>query len=178
MTFLYYLGLSYLAANLITVGVYHGTRLASFSRIVGSHRIVPIVFALPLAIFVAAFELVAGATALAALFSQEMAKLTGLLFSASAAIALAFILYVRQLLRHPEGIASCGCSSFASPLTKRVCHSGADVAAGIAIGPGNDCLRICSQRVWYCVSPACDLGWNAGTDRKSAPGVHAASGWR
>ena len=117
MTFLYYLALSYLAASLVPIGVYHGARLGNFSLIVQSHRIVPAVVAVPLAILVAVFELAAGATALAALFNEEAAKVTGLLFSICAAVGLAFTLYVYRLLRHPEGITSCGCSSFASPLT-------------------------------------------------------------
>lgn len=117
MTFVYYLALSYLAASLVPVGVYHGARLGNFSRIVQSHRIVPAVIAVPLAILVAAFELVAGATALAALFNEEAAKAAGLLFSICAAVGLALALYVYRLLRHPEGITSCGCSAFASPLT-------------------------------------------------------------
>ena len=117
MIFIYYLALSYLAASLITAGLYHGTRLTSFSRIVRSHRTVPVVFALPLAILVSAFELVAGATALTGLFSEEVARVAGLLFSACAATGLAFALYVRRLLRNPEGITSCGCSAFTSPLT-------------------------------------------------------------
>ena len=117
MTFVYYLALSYLASSLVPTGVYHGARLGNFSRIVQSHRIVPAVMAVPLAILVAVFELAAGAMALFALFNEEAAKVTGLLFGICAAVGLALAIYVYRLLRHPEGITSCGCSAFASPLT-------------------------------------------------------------
>ena len=117
MIFVYYFALSYLAASLIPIGVYHGARLPNFSRIVKSHRMVPIVLAMPLVILVAAFELVIGAMALAALFNEEAARAAGLLFSICATVGLVFAFYVYRLLQHPEGITSCGCSSFASPLT-------------------------------------------------------------
>jgi hypothetical protein len=117
MTFIYYIALSYVAASLIASAVHHVTRLAGFSDIVRYHRIISPSFAMPLAIFVTVFELVVGSTALAALFIAEVSAQTPLLFSVCTATGLAFALYVRQLLRSPEGITSCGCSSFASPLT-------------------------------------------------------------
>lgn len=117
MTFIYYVALSYVAVSFIASGIHHATRLAGFSDIVRSHRIIPASLAMPLAILVTIFELAAGGTALAALFSAEVSAQTPLLFSVCTVTGLAFALYVRQLLRNPEGITSCGCSSFASPLT-------------------------------------------------------------
>lgn len=117
MIFLYYFALSYVAATLLASGVHHGTGLISFTRIVGSHRIIPVNVALPFAIFITCLELAAGGAAVAALFYEEMSVRAPLLFLLCALMGLAFAMYVRQLLRNPKGIASCGCSTFASPLT-------------------------------------------------------------
>jgi len=117
MTFTYYAALSYLAASLMASGVHHVTSLASFGGIVRSHRLMPSHLAMPLAILVTVFELVAAGTALVILFIGEIGAQAPLLFSICAVLGLAFALYVQKLLRHPEGITSCGCSSFAGPLT-------------------------------------------------------------
>ncbi len=117
MTFIHYIALSYVAASLMASGVHHVTRIAGFRDIVRSHRIIPAGLAMPLAILVTVFELLVGGTAIAALFRVEVSAQTPLLFSVCAVIGLAFALYVRQLFRSPEGITSCGCSSFDSPLT-------------------------------------------------------------
>jgi hypothetical protein len=116
MIFAYYLALSYIATSLLASGVHHGTRLARFSSIVRSHRMIPAGLATPLAILVTVFELAAGGAALAVLW-KETSVPAPLLFSICILIGLAFALYVRQLLRSPKGITSCGCSAFASPLT-------------------------------------------------------------
>ena len=117
MTFIYYVALGYIAAGLMASGIHHATRLAGFSHIVRSHRIFPAGMAMPLAFLVTIFELVAGSAAFGILFSREIAARAPLLFSICTVIGIVFTLYVRQLLRNPQGIASCGCSSFASPLT-------------------------------------------------------------
>ena len=121
MTFVYYLALGYLAAGLIASGIYHATRWTSFGEIVRSHRIVPVGLATPLAILITVLELVAGTAALGVLFSKEVAARAPLLFSVCTVLGIVFALYVRQLLRarahDPAGITSCGCSSFAGPLT-------------------------------------------------------------
>lgn len=117
MTFIYYLALAYLAAALIGGGIHHAARLTSFGDIVRSHRIIPARVAMPLTVVVTVFELAAGSVALVVLFREEIAPRASLLFSICTAIGLVFALYVRQLLRSPAGISSCGCSSFASPLT-------------------------------------------------------------
>ena len=117
MTFIYYVALSYIAASLLASGAHHGTRLGRFNETVRSHRIIPAGLAMPLAILVSVFELVVGGAALAALFSAGVSEQTSLVFSVCVVIGFAFAFYVRQLFRRPEGITSCGCSSFESPLT-------------------------------------------------------------
>src|SRR5687768_15185799 len=117
MTFIYYVTLGYLAVALMGGGVQHGARLTSFSDVVQSHRIIPARIAMPVAILVTVFELAAGGAALFILFSEDVAARAPVLFSICTVIGVVFALYVRQLLRNPRGITSCGCSSFASPLT-------------------------------------------------------------
>ncbi|HEU4795279.1 MAG TPA: MauE/DoxX family redox-associated membrane protein [Pyrinomonadaceae bacterium] len=117
MTFLHYLALGYLAAALLAGGIYHAARLTSFSDTVQSHRIIPASIAMPAAILVTIFELAAGGAALFILFSQDVAARAALLFSSCTVIGVVFALYVRRLLRNPQGSTSCGCSAFAGPLT-------------------------------------------------------------
>lgn len=117
MTFVYYVALGYLATGLLASGIHHAARLTSFSDIVRSHRIISARVAMPLTILITVLELAAGSAALVVLFSAEGNARAPLLFSICTAIGIVFALYVRQLLRNPAGITSCGCSSFASPLT-------------------------------------------------------------
>lgn len=116
MIFIYYVALSYIATSLLASGVHHGTRSARFSSIVRSHRMIPARFATPLAILVTVFELVAGGAAVAVMWKETTVP-APLIFLICILTGFAFALYVRQLLRHPQGITSCGCSAFASPLT-------------------------------------------------------------
>lgn len=117
MTFVYYLALGYLAAGLLASGIHHAAGWTSFREIVRSHRIVPVGLATPLAILITVVELVAGSAALGVLFSDKVAARAPVLFSVCTVLGIAFALYVRRLLRNPTGITSCGCSSFAAPLT-------------------------------------------------------------
>ena len=117
MTFVYYVALGYLATGLLASGIHHAARSTSFSEIVRSHRIIPARVAMPLTILITVLELTAGTAALVVLFSAEGNARAPLLFSICTVIGIVFALYVRQLLRNPAGITSCGCSSFASPLT-------------------------------------------------------------
>lgn len=117
MTFVYYLAVGYVAATLLTSGMSHGMGLAGFRDVVRSHGFVPASLATPVAAFVTILELAAGGAALAVLLSEEAAARASLLFAVCAVMGVAFALYVRRLLRRPEGITSCGCSPFESPLT-------------------------------------------------------------
>ncbi len=118
MTFIYYATVSYLAASLISSGLHHGTKIAGFSEIVQSHRVVPRMIAPLITMLVTLCELAAGGAALAALFSPKIAVWASLIFAGCTAMGLAFSIYVSRLLRDPEGITSCGCSAFSSPLTR------------------------------------------------------------
>ena len=118
MTFIYYATVSYLAASLISSGLHHGTRIAGFSEIVQSHRVVPRVIAPVITTLVTLCELAAGGAALAVLFNEKVAVWASLIFAGCIAMGLVFSLYVGRLLRDPEGITSCGCSAFSSPLTR------------------------------------------------------------
>jgi hypothetical protein len=117
ITFIYYIALGYVAAGLTAGGLYHAARLTSFSETVQSHRIIPAGIAMPAAILVTIFELAAGGAAILVLFSDDVAAHAPLLFVICAVSGIVFALYVRQLLRNPRGITSCGCSAFAGPLT-------------------------------------------------------------
>jgi uncharacterized membrane protein len=117
MTFVYYLTLGYAAATLLTSGIGHGLGFVSFRDIVRSHDIIPADFAAPAAALVTALELVAGVASLVVLWSEEAAAWASLLFAVCAVAGGAFALYVCRLLSRPDGITSCGCSAFVSPLT-------------------------------------------------------------
>ncbi|MGA7733370.1 MAG: MauE/DoxX family redox-associated membrane protein [Chloroflexia bacterium] len=117
MTFAYYLSLAYVAATLLTSGIGHVLGFARFRALVGSHGIIPARFATLVLIIAATFEVAAGSTAVAMLLNTEIAPFAPLLFAIVAALACAFALYIRLLLRRPVGVTSCGCSPFAGPLT-------------------------------------------------------------
>lgn len=117
MTFFYYLSLGYVATTLLTSGLGHALWIGNFRDLVRSHSIIPAGLVTATAFLVVAFELVAGGSSLAVLLKEEVAALASLLFAVCAAAGVAFAFYIRRLLRRPEGIASCGCSLFASPLT-------------------------------------------------------------
>lgn len=117
MTFIYYVALGYVAAALTAGGIHHATKLTGFSETVRSHRIVPAAIATPVAILVTIFEIAAGGAAVFMLFSENAAAHARLLFSICSVSGVLFALYVRRLLRNPQGISSCGCSAFAGPLT-------------------------------------------------------------
>ena len=71
-----------------------------------------------IAVGVCGFELLAGGVALFCLqHSAAVAMQIWVLVSAAVA-GTAFWLYIRQLLRKPAGVTSCGCSPLAAPVTR------------------------------------------------------------
>lgn len=117
MTFLYDLSLAYVAATLVISGIGHVLGFAHFRDLIRAHNIIPARLAVATAVLVIGFELVGAVTSLAVLLNENIAVRASLLFAVCAAAGGAFAFYIRRLLRHPEGITSCGCSPFADPLT-------------------------------------------------------------
>jgi hypothetical protein len=117
MTFVYYLSLSFIAATLLASGSGHLFGFSGFRAVMQSHNVVRPGFTTLVAIVISVFELVAGSASLVALLSNGTTPLTALLFVLCAIAGCAFVWYIRQLLRNPTGIASCGCSPLTSPLT-------------------------------------------------------------
>jgi uncharacterized membrane protein len=117
MTFVYYLSLSFVAAMLLASGIGHLLGWGRFGALVRSHRVVPASLTTAVALLVGVFELASAGIALAALSSSAASTLAVPLFVVCAAAGCVFVWYVRQLLRNPAGIASCGCSPLPGPLT-------------------------------------------------------------
>ncbi|HEX8071329.1 MAG TPA: MauE/DoxX family redox-associated membrane protein [Pyrinomonadaceae bacterium] len=117
MTFIYYLSLGYVAATLLTSGIGHALGAARFRDLVRAHDIIPRDLVPATTLLVIAFELIAGAGALAVLLKAELVARAALLFAGCAVAGGAFACYIRRLLRRPGRVSSCGCSPLAGPLT-------------------------------------------------------------
>ncbi|MGH2941847.1 MAG: MauE/DoxX family redox-associated membrane protein [Solirubrobacteraceae bacterium] len=121
-------GFAYLAATLLASAAGHLAALARFRDLVRSHAILPPRLVMPGVLGVLGFELVGGVAAL--LFAVERRPPTApvvVLCAASAVAGLAFVLYVRRLLR-TVAAAPCGCSPLSGPTTSASLVLGAALA--------------------------------------------------
>lgn len=116
--FVRYFGLMYIAAVLLLSGIGHVVRLTSFRELIDEQRVLPARLAGVIAVAVCALELVAGAAALVALADPANGMLRTLVFIGAAGLGAAFWVYLRQLLRQPGLVRSCGCSPLSAPLTR------------------------------------------------------------
>lgn len=107
---------AFLAGVWLVAGFGHLLRPRQLPRAIVAHRVIAPVWAWPAAVLVTAAELALGAGALLALVRGEPVASAAAL--GSAALALAFLLYLGRLLsRGPAAGASCGCSPWAAPVT-------------------------------------------------------------
>jgi hypothetical protein len=131
--FLLFFALAYIAALFLASAGGHVLRLKSFRQLIQEHRIVSAAPAGLIAAVVCGFELSTGWAALFSLgqFASSRMRISVLISAALAGSA--FWLYVRQLLRKPTGVTSCGCSPLAAPLTR----------ASLAPSIGVVCISAC-----------------------------------
>jgi hypothetical protein len=111
------LGLAYVTVTLMTSGAGHLVRPAVFRAVVRRHGIVPVRLAAPVAAATVVAELSLGTTAAVLLIRGPGTGPAAALFVATTLMGLAFLVYVRRLLRVPAGDVGCGCSPLAGPLT-------------------------------------------------------------
>jgi hypothetical protein len=116
-TFVYRFGLAYIAAALLTSGIWHLVGFSHFRALVRSHGLLPGAAAPAVAGLVLVLELGAGAVAATRALGGGPPAYDPWLFAASAGLGAAFTLYVCRLLQTPARGAACGCSPIESPLT-------------------------------------------------------------
>jgi hypothetical protein len=116
-TFAFRTSFAFLGAVLLSTGIGHAVGLARFAALVRAHGIVPAPWSLPVAAAVAALEIGLGGAIAFAVFGPAAHLAPWALALGSAACGVAFLGYLRRLLRQPDRAQSCGCSPLASPLT-------------------------------------------------------------
>ncbi len=120
--FVYGLSFTFLSAMLLVSGLGHATRLARFRSTLRDHGIVPHAQSGLIAALVTGLELLTGAVVASVFLSPAtappyVAAAAPSSVAASAALGVAFLLYLRRLLRQPPRAVSCGCSLFSGQLT-------------------------------------------------------------
>lgn len=110
-------GLAYVATTLLASAVSHAVQFGSFRELVRDHAIVASRRAPLTAALTMIGEATAGAAALVLLLRQPAAAATLLLFTATGAMGVGFLFYIRRLLRRRHSGLGCGCTPLSSPLT-------------------------------------------------------------
>jgi hypothetical protein len=123
------LGLAYAATTLLASGVSHGIGFGSFRNLIRDHAIIPSRAAPLVAAATLLAELAAGTMALVLLLRRSATVPTLLFFAAIGALGVAFVFYIRRLLRRPHTTSGCGCTPLSSPLTPASQLPGAALAA-------------------------------------------------
>jgi hypothetical protein len=112
--FVYGLSFTFLSAMLLISGVGHATRFARFRSTLRDHGIVPHAHSGLIAALVTGVELLTGAVVASVLVSPATAPPY---VAVSAALGVAFLVYLRRLLGQPPRALSCGCSFLSGQLT-------------------------------------------------------------
>jgi hypothetical protein len=122
--FVFGLSFTFLSAMLLISGVGHVTRFARFRSTLVDHGIVPRAYSGLIAAVVTAAELLTGAVMASVLVSPAIAPpyvaaaaRARSYVAVSAALGVAFLVYLRRLLRQPPRALSCGCSFLSGQLT-------------------------------------------------------------
>lgn len=120
--FVYGLSFTFLSVMLLISGVGHATGFARFCTTLRDHGIVPHAHSGLIAAVVTGVELVTGAVLASVLVSPAIAPpyvaaAARSYAAVSAALGVAFLLYLRRLLRQPPRALSCGCSFLSGQLT-------------------------------------------------------------
>ena len=97
-------------------GLNHLLRFNQFRSVLRSHGAFPPALTVPIASVVCVSELALAAATGFVLFGARPLWARSV-FLAAAICGVAFTIYLRILLRHPQGVNSCGCSPFESPLS-------------------------------------------------------------
>ena len=115
--FVYGLSFAFISAMLLAGGLVHAIRFARFRGILRDHGTVPHAGSGLVAAFVTGAELLIGALFGGVLLLPAAARPRVALTVASGALGVAFLLYLRRLLRQPPRALSCGCSFLSGQLT-------------------------------------------------------------
>jgi hypothetical protein len=142
IAFAHVFALAYVAATLLTSGVGHLVAPRRFARVLHAHGLLPPRAASGVAAVVPVLELAAGALALTAILRRDdpqVSVLALLAHGAGAMAGVAFLLYVRRLLRATDGVASprvasCGCTPLDAPLTSMSAAPAAGLLTACAVG--------------------------------------------
>lgn len=139
--FAYGLSFAFLSAMLLASGVGHAVAFARFRTLIRGHGIVLGPWSGLVAAVVTASELGIGAAMVGVLLRPASSPLGATLAAGSAVAGLAFLLYLRRLLRQPVRTHSCGCSPLASPLTGVSLVPSASLLMASAVGLGTVLLQ-------------------------------------
>jgi hypothetical protein len=123
--FIYGLSFAFISAMLLVSGLGHATRFARFRSTLRDHGIVPHAHSGLIAAFVTGVELLTGAIVASVLIlpaampphDAAAAPPYVAVTIASAALGIAFLMYLRRVLRQPPRALSCGCSFLSGQLT-------------------------------------------------------------
>jgi hypothetical protein len=134
LTFAWYFSVAFIAATLIVSGAGHVIGFARFVTTIRSHGLVPVRYAIGVAALVTVFEVAGGGLALAVLGLNDSTTLGAITFAACTVMGVAFLLYIRLLLKRPHTVASCGCSPLPSAVTPASLAPSAGLTATSCLG--------------------------------------------
>jgi hypothetical protein len=119
------MGPAYVAVTLLASGVGHVVRFGAFRDLVRTHGLIPARLAPAVALVTVLAEVGFGAAALFLVPPGSRSGTYVVIFAGPVVLGLAFVGYVRQLLRSRSRATSCGCSPLAGPLTSAALLPGA-----------------------------------------------------
>jgi hypothetical protein len=127
------MALAYLVAALLASGINHVVRFGSFRDVVRGHGLIPLRFTPLVALLTVVAEIGLGSAALIVM-PQRPSGAAVVVLAGAAALGLAFVGYMRRLLRAPGPATSCGCTPFSGPLTRATLLPGAMLALVSTVG--------------------------------------------
>jgi hypothetical protein len=114
--FVYGVSVTLLAAVLVATGIGHLLHLRRFHVLIRSHNVLPAALSGVAAALVTTLEL-CGAAVFVAMLLEGAAPRRVVVLATTAVAGVAFLVYLRRLLRNSRATASCGCSPLDGPLT-------------------------------------------------------------
>lgn len=158
--FVYGVSVAFLAAVLLATGIGHLLDFSRFRLLIRHHNVLPSAVAGVAAGLVTMFELFGGAAFVAILIDgTELPRATVLAATASAGVA--FLFYMRRLLRHPATSASCGCSPLDGPLTPASLVPAASLVIASVLGLSSVALEGASHGTPEAAVRLLSVGWGA-----------------
>lgn len=110
-------GLAYVAASLLVSAASHIGRPGAFRDVIRQHAIIPARTVPVAAALTISAETTAGVVALVLLLRRPASPSAQLLFAATTAMGVGFLIYIRRLIRRRHTGSGCGCTPWASPVT-------------------------------------------------------------